>query len=130
MSEEINIKFYDAEVEELRKENQQLKEKMNEYRRLGFKHLQEKRNELEQENKQLKLTNQALSGCLKIDKEKIDYYVDRCEQLEKVLDEIRECIDKFPCIHYASAEKVDGKRLSGKLIPTDDLLQILDKVKE
>ena len=26
MSEEINIKFYDPEVEELRKENQQLKE--------------------------------------------------------------------------------------------------------
>lgn len=38
-------------------ENQQLKEKMNEYRRLGFKHLQEKRNELEQENNFLKADN-------------------------------------------------------------------------
>ena len=55
---------------------------------------------------------------------------DRCINYQFVLNEIREYINKFPCIHYASGEKVDGKRLSGKLIPTDDLLQILDKVKE
>ena len=48
-------------------------------------------------------------------------------QLKSVIKEIRECIDKFPDIHYASVEKVNGKRLSGKLVPVDDLLQILDK---
>lgn len=66
---------------------------------------------------QSKLTNQALSGCLKIDKEKIDYYVDRCEQLEKVLDEIRE---------YIKEKEKDGTLWSVKA--TDGLLQILDKV--
>lgn len=48
-------------------------------------------------------------------------------QLKSVIKEIRECIEKFPLIHYTSVEKVEGKRLSGKLVPVDDLLQILDK---
>lgn len=77
---------------------------------------------LQQENQQLKLTNQVLSGCLKIDKEKIDYYVDRCEQLEKVLDEIREYINKNECNYIY---------LDCKLYETEiykHLLQILDKV--
>lgn len=44
---------------------------------------------LQQENQQLKLTNRALSGCLKIDKEKIDYYVDRCEQLDEIREQLK-----------------------------------------
>ena len=71
--------------------------------------------ELQQENQQLKLTNQALSGCLKIDKEKIDYYVDRCEQLEKVLDEIREVINQNMS-SYSSCIKA-----------FDEIEEILDK---
>lgn len=81
-----------------------------------FETLENKINELQREIKHLK----DLQGNL--DKQ--------YETMESILDEIRECIDKFPCIHYASGEKVDGKRLSGKLIPVDDLLQILDKVQK
>ena len=76
--------------------------------------------ELQQENQQLKLTNQALSSCLKIDKEKIDYYVDRCEQLEKVLDEIRELAS-----HFSGGQICDCSKELGMKIE-----EILDKVKE
>lgn len=76
-----------------------------------------------EENQQLKLTNQALSGCLKIDKEKIDYYVDRSEQLEKVLDEIREYINELDDDTENTIYDIDRN-------VRDDLLQILDKVKE
>lgn len=77
---------------------------------------------LQQKNQQLKLTNQALSGCLKIDKEKIDYYVDRCEQLEKVLDEIRECVNEpWMVADYNIQQQINKQK--------QYLLQILDKVK-
>ncbi len=88
--------------------------------------------QLQQENQQLKesyCNRTDCSGRL-YDSRKYSSVKQQLDKYKSVLDEIREFIDKFPCIHYASAEKVDGKRLSGKLIPTDDLLQILDKVKE
>ena len=64
MSEEINIKFYDPEVEELRKENQQLKEKLDKATRVA---LSEQR---------------WASKC-----------EDRCINYQSVLDEIREYIE-------------------------------------
>ena len=63
------------------------------------------------------------------------YKNDKCilrgmyEDLENFVEELKECINDFPVIHYSSIEKVDNKRLSGKLIPIDDLLDILQEVK-
>ena len=45
-----------------------------------------------------------------------------------VIDKIKECINEFPIIHYSSIEKVNKKRLSGKLIPVGELLDILKEV--
>ena len=42
-------------------------------------------------------------------------------------DELKKYIENFPGISYASSEKVDGERLSGKLIPTT---KVLNKMKE
>lgn len=92
--------------------------------------LHEKYEQLKLENQQLKLTNQALSGCLKIDKEKIDYYVDRCEQLEQVLDEIRTYIEKHRQIYDidGSIEKqIDEFDI---LASPKRILEMIDKVKE
>ena len=50
------------------------------------------------------------------------------KKYKEVIDKIKECINDFPVIHYSSIEKVDNKRLSGKLIPIDDLLDILKEV--
>lgn len=65
---------------------------------------------------------------------KIEYYIysleQQCKKQEEVIDKIKECINDFPVIHYSSIEKVDNKRLSGKLIPIDDLLDILKEVSE
>lgn len=67
----------------------------------------------------LKTLKRGLLSCLKLDKEKIDYYVDRCEQLEKVLDEIREYLNK-------DYTPMDGNESAFK----EDIAEILDKVKE
>lgn len=42
-------------------------------------------------------------------------------------EELKGYIKKFPGISYASSEKVDGERLSGKLIP---VTKVLNKMKE
>ena len=54
--------------------------------------------------------------------EYVEYYV---EDLQNRIDKAINCIEKFPLIHYSSVEKIDSKRLSGKLIPVDELLNIL-----
>lgn len=65
-------------------------------------------------------------------KKDIEYYVDSLEKVnkeyEEVIDKIKECINDFPIIHYSSIEKVNKKILSGKLIPVDELLDILKEV--
>lgn len=45
--------------------------------------------------------------------------------LQQRIDKAVEYINDFPLIHYSSVEKVNEKRLSGKLVPIDDLLEIL-----
>lgn len=42
-------------------------------------------------------------------------------------EELKKYIENFPGIFYVSSEKVDGERLSGKLIPTT---KVLNKMKE
>ncbi len=49
------------------------------------------------------------------------------DQYKNNWEELKEYIEKFPGISYASSEKVDGERLSGKLIPTT---KVLNKMKE
>lgn len=62
---------------------------------------------------------ELLKENLKLQQELTDYK----ERNEKAI----EYINNFPLIHYASSEKIDDKRLSGKLVPVDELLEILDK---
>ena len=97
------------EVERLESENKHLLDLQ--------KSMDQQYEELEKENKRIKLTNQAMLGCLKIDKEKIDYYVDRCEQLELVLDEIREVLNN----------QMDYREFVDMINAIDE---ILDKVEE
>ena len=79
-------------------------------------------NQLLEENKKLKTLKRALMSCLKIDKEKIDYYADRCETLEKILDEIREYImqQNVEVREYYSCDM-------DYAVTHEKLLQILDK---
>jgi hypothetical protein len=49
------------------------------------------------------------------------------DQYKNNWEELKEYIKKFPGISYASSEKVDGERLSGKLIPAT---KVLNKMKE
>lgn len=49
------------------------------------------------------------------------------DQYKNNWEELKEYIKKFPGISYVSSEKVDGERLSGKLIPAT---KILNKMKE
>lgn len=59
-------------------------------------------------------------------------YIETIEELDQankkykeVIDKLKKCINDFPAIHYSSIEKVNKKRLSGKLIPVDELLEML-----
>jgi hypothetical protein len=49
------------------------------------------------------------------------------DQYKNNWEELKGYIKKFPGISYASSEKVDGERLSGKLIP---VTKVLNKMKE
>lgn len=49
------------------------------------------------------------------------------DQYKNNWEELKKYIENFPDISYASSEKVDGERLSGKLIPTT---KVLNKMKE
>lgn len=51
MSKEL-FEELDLTVAELRKENQELKKQLEEYKKLGFKHLQDKNNNLETQQKE------------------------------------------------------------------------------
>ena len=115
MSEEINIKFYDPEVEELRKENQQLKEKyLNavadyETTKSENQYLKERVEYLERSNNRREDTIISLR--------------DELVTTESVLDEIRECVSEpWMVADYIIQQQINEKRL--------ELLQILDKVKE
>ena len=41
------------------------------------------------------------------------------------IKEIRECIDEYPALRYSSMDNSNGNRLTGKLIPTDKILEIV-----
>lgn len=60
----------------------------------------------------------------------VDNSNNELEKLQQALNEIEKYINEFPSIKYASVEKINGKRLSGKLIPVDDLLEIINKAKK
>ena len=47
---------------------------------------------------------------------------------KEVLDKIKERIKTYPHISYASVEKIDGKRLSGQLIPVTEILELLEEI--
>ena len=47
-----DFEYSDRYIEQLQKENQQLKEYINKYKRLGFKHLNDKCNKLENQQKE------------------------------------------------------------------------------
>lgn len=49
------------------------------------------------------------------------------ERLNNIINELEKYINQFPSISYASAEVVNGERLSGVLIPKE---KVLDKLKE
>lgn len=49
------------------------------------------------------------------------------EQLQNNWNSLKEWIKEYPAIHYSSTEKVNGIRLSGKLIREDNLF---DKMQE
>ena len=50
------------------------------------------------------------------------------KKYKETIDKLKKCINDFPAIHYSSIEKVNKKGLSGKLIPVDELLDILNEV--
>lgn len=54
-------------------------------------------------------------------------YKDSLEKTTQALLDIKEYIENFPAISYASTEVVNGKRLSGRLINKDDILDIVNK---
>lgn len=69
-----------------------------------------------------------------IDIKDISEVIKQIETINKELDwhknnweELKKYIKNFPGISYASSEKVDGERLSGKLIP---VTKVLNKMKE
>lgn len=49
------------------------------------------------------------------------------DQYKNNWEELKKHIEKFPNISYASSERVDDERLSGKLIPAT---KVLNKMKE
>ena len=95
---------------------------------------------LEEYKKYVIEVNNSIENLLKNNEEELNFYQllvktfnQVCEErnnLEQALDEIEKYINESPSIKYASVEKINGKRLSGKLIPVDDLLEIINIAKE
>ena len=52
------------------------------------------------------------------------------DQYKNNWEELKKYIENFPDISYASSEKVDGERLSGKLIPTTNVLNKMKELEE
>lgn len=52
------------------------------------------------------------------------------DQYKNNWEELKKHIEKFPNISYASSEKVDDERLSGKLIPTTNILNKMKELEE
>ena len=48
----MQISIYEKNIEQLQQENQELKKQLEEYKRLGFKHLNDKCNKLENQQKE------------------------------------------------------------------------------
>lgn len=69
----------------------------------------------------------SMEGVTIMKTEEYNYRLQQIDQLTNNWNELEEWIKQFPHISYTSVEEVDGKRLSGILIPLDD---ILDKMKE
>ena len=68
------IPDYIEEIERLTKENQELKKQLENYRKLGFKHLQDKNNNLETQQKELiNYLENEIKELQKIKKTELDY---------------------------------------------------------
>ena len=78
------------------------------------------------ENKQLQQENQQLKRNCNIGNENLNFYREEYKKIKSVLDEIREYINEHS-IYFATKEKV-GNYFAN--CSCDELLQILDKVKE
>lgn len=52
------------------------------------------------------------------------------QQKKNITKEVREYIENYPTLRYSSMDNSNGNRLTGKLVPTDKILEILDKVSD
>lgn len=105
---------YDLTVDELNKENQALKKQVENYKKLGFKHLQDQNVEL---NK--KYVNAVADyETTMAEKEQLNHLVNSCQeeirQLKKQLEEYETYLNRF--------FKINNKSYDGKIV-----LGLLDK---
>ena len=94
---------------------------------------------MEEYKKYVNNTCEKIENKLDANSEEFDFFINLVRtfnqvciernNLEQALNEIEKYINEFPNIEYASIEEINGKRLSGKLIPVDDLLEIINKAK-
>ena len=96
------------------------------------KELHNKIDKLSNENKSLRIRIKTIKRLRKHQTQKKNKYKSIITNLQNALtkknnkiDKAIEYIEGFPLIHYSSTEKIEGKRLSGKLVPVDELLEIL-----
>ena len=119
LNDEVEIIEEEKEIEKLNLDTDELKGKET-VRSIDYL-LEGKINEL------IDVLNSIKKECY--DFEYSDRYIEQLQQANKkykeVIDKLKKCINDFPAIHYSSIEKVNKKRLSGKLIPVDELLEIL-----
>lgn len=58
------------------------------------------------------------------------YFKKKNQELKDNWNELREYIKNFPAIEYSSMEKIDGIRLSGKLLREDYLLNKMQELEK
>ena len=76
---------------------------------------------------ELRQKNKELKKCIIADSNKIHYWVDKCEKLEKILDEIREYISNKKAIINTDVIRIFDLFEIDEQGYISDLLQILDK---
>ena len=62
--------------------------------------------------------------------EEIQRLNNQLQQKENIIKEVREYIENYSTLRYSSMDNSNGNRLTGKLVPTDKILEILDKESE
>ncbi len=87
-------------VLELQEENQELKKQVENYKKLGFKHLQDKNNNLE--NQQKKFIKYLEDEKDRLIKETSHYYIDSFDRQhavnEDIFDEVNDILQKYKSI--------------------------------